>query len=316
MEMNADQVADAMANIVMGQSAPAAAQEPSAPPAPVPDTVTASDDQGQVEVSEQVEEQTETIEIDPDAELFDMELEENGQKVSKKLSLREFQKGYLRQADYTRKTQDLARQRAEAHEVSRQAGQEAAKQYLQKLETYRDALVKAIEPEFANVDMRQLANDDPFKWATLTQRANDFNRTLQAIEQERSQVEQQSKQEDQKRKAGEWAKTLEMLQQEIPDWSQPVVHRIIKAAKDAGATETEATALDQGWIIKLAHKAAMYDDLQSKRPEVEKKVALVTKTLKPGNKVTPNRTDDRIQQWRKSGGKLNSDGAALFDKFV
>jgi hypothetical protein len=308
-QMSADNVADAMTNIVLGQSAEAEPEQPTQS-----DSVT-THGQGEVNITEP-EQSVETLEIDPEAELFEMELDDGGQKVTKKLSLKEFQRGYLRQSDYTRKTMDLARQRAEVQESVRQATQEASKQYLQKLEAYRDALVKTIEPEFANVDLRQLSNEDPFRWATLRQRMDDFNKQLQALDTERAQILERSKQEEQQRKAVEWSKTVEQLQQDIPDWGQPVVQRIVKAAKEAGATESEVNELDKGWVIKALHKAALYDDLQNKRPEVEKKVAVVTKTLKPGQKVTPTRTDERMQQWKKSGGKINADGAALFDKFI
>lgn len=307
--MNADQVADAMANIVLGQSAPAPADAPAQPEAaeaPVEAT-----EQPQVE-----EQQEETIEIDPDAELFEMELDENGQKVSKKLSLREFQKGYLRQADYTRKTQDLAKQRSEVQEVLRQATDKASKEYAQKLDMLQEAMVKTLAPELANVDWNKLATEDPFEYVRLSNRQRQIAESMQAITAEKSSLEARTRTEEQQKKAERWQKTLEVLQQDIPDWSQPVVQKIVKAAKDAGADEAQVNALDEGWIIKLAHKAALYDELNAKRPEVEKKVALVTKTLKPGQKVTPTKADDNLNRWKKSGGKLNADGAALFDKFI
>lgn len=314
-QMTADQVGDAMANLVLGQSAQPA--EPEQPQRSEPVTASNEAGQGEVEVTEAKQEaqpEPETIEIDPDAELFEMELDENGQKVSKKLALRELQKGYLRQSDYTRKTQDLARQRAEVQESTRQARQEAVKQYQEKLEQFQAALTKTVAPELGNVDWNKLATEDPFEYVRLSNRARQINEVLQAIESEKSKAVEQSKSEEQQRKAERWNKTVEHLRESIPDWGQPVVQKLAKAAKEAGATEDQINSLDEAWIIKLAHKAALYDELKS--TPVEKKVAVVPKVLKPGQKAPTTAQSDRLKAWAKGGGKLTQDGADAFAKFV
>jgi hypothetical protein len=311
-EVSQDQVGDSMVDLILGQSAPPVTQ-------PEEEQVTATEEaKGEVEVTPQEEEKdAETIEIDPDLELFEQELEENGQKVAKKLSLRELQKGYLRQADYTRKTQDLAKQRTEVQESVRQANQDAAKSYAGKLDQLQSAVVKSVAPELANVDWNKLATEDAFEYVRLSNRARQVNEVLQAIESEKKSIAEQSTKEEQQRKAETWAKTVAQLQQDIPEWGAPVAQKLAKAAKDAGATDDEVNGLDKAWVIKLAHKAALYDEAQTKTTEVEKKVLTVPRVLKPGPKSTPNNAEaERLAKWKKSGAKVSRDHADIFDKYV
>jgi len=308
-EMSSEQVGESMVDMILGTPAQ---------PEPVQQEVQEqAPEQEEEVVAAKPEEEVETIEIDPDQELFEQELEENGQKVNKKLSLRELQKGYLRQADYTRKTQDLARQRSEAQEQVRQATQESAKKYTERLDQLQAAVVKAIAPELANVDWNKLATEDAFEYVRLSNRARQVQETLQAIEAEKKAALETSTKEEQQKKIERWAKTEESLRSDIPEWGPEVARKLAKAAKDAGATDAEINALDQAWIIKLAHKAAMYDESKEKTSEVVKKVQVVTKNLKPGQKpAQPNADRELVNRWKKSGGKLNQDAADIFSKYI
>lgn len=253
-------------------------------------------------VSDENQEETQTIEIDPDEPLFEQELTENGQKKTQKLSLKELQQGYLRQADYTRKAQEVAKQRAEVQETARQAGQEAVKQYAQRLEQLQAALVKTVAPELANVDWNKLANEDAFEYVRLSNRAKQINDVLQAISSEKTTADEQSNQEQQKKKAENWSKSLDILKQDIPDWGAPVAKRLAQAAQDAGFTDAEVAQWDDHRLIKLAYKAAMAEDLQTKQPDVSKKVSLVPKILKPGTKPkVSGALDEARQQLKKTG---------------
>lgn len=317
-QMSQEQVGESLVDMVLGQSAPVDVPQPQkAPVVQAPDAVEEpAQADAPVEAQEQAED-VETIEIDPDAELFDQELEENGQKIQKKLSLRELQKGYLRQADYTRKTQDLAKQRAEVQEQVRQAAMSSSKDYSQKLDQLQAAVVKAIAPELTNVDWNKLATEDAFEYVRLSNRARQIQETLQAVESEKKSLADKSAQEERQRKLEAWAKTEATLRQDIPDWGTDVVQKLAKAAREAGATDAEVNELDKAWIIKLAHKAALYDQGQSKTETAVKKVAVVTKTLKPGMKA-PNRNAEaeKIAAWKKSGSKINELGADIFSKYV
>ena len=312
-----DQVADAFMELDLSdtseQVSPENAQVEGAD-APV-------EEEAQVEQSKPADkkeetDETQTIEIDPDEPLFEQELTENGQKKVQKLSLKELQQGYLRQADYTRKAQEVAKQRAEVQEVARQASQQAVTQYAQKLDQLQAALVKSVAPELANVDWDKLANEDAFEYVRLSNRAKQINDTLQALESEKSATSEQATKHQQQKAVQEWQQSLEILQRDIPDWGAPVAQNLSKAAQNVGFSDAEVAQWNDHRIIKLAHKAAMYDALQTKSEVVTKRVTTVPRVLKPGAKkaTTPNK--EAVDRWTKTKGKLNEDGAAVFENFL
>ncbi|HSQ91559.1 MAG TPA: hypothetical protein VLM19_05245 [Nitrospiraceae bacterium] len=252
------------------------------------------------------EEETQTIEIDPDEALFEQQIDDGGKKVTQKLSLKELQQGYLRQSDYTKKTQELAKQRAEAQEQVRQATQVSVKQYSERLDQLQAALVKTVAPELANVDWNKLATEDAFEYVRLSNRARQVNDVLQAIQAEKTQTSNSLKEQEEKAKSETWAKSVEILQRDIPDWGEPVAKRLAKAAQDAGFTNDEVAQWNDHRLIKLAHKAGLYDELNSKQATadsiVKKKIALVPKVLKPGPKAnagTP--VAEAMKRLQKSG---------------
>ncbi len=251
------------------------------------------------------EEETQTIEIDPDEALFEQQIDDGGKKVTQKLSLKELQQGYLRQSDYTKKTQELAKQRAEAQEQVRQATQTSLQQYSERLNQFQTALVKTVAPELANVDWNKLAAEDAFEYVRLSNRANQINQVLQAIENEKKTVKATLEEQEKKVNAEKWSKSVEILQQDIPEWGEPVAKRLAKAAQDAGFTSDEVAQWNDHRLIKLAHKAAMYDDLQTKQATqkelVAKKIALVPKVLKPGAKPTSTPVGEAMKKLQKSG---------------
>lgn len=260
----------------------------------------------EAQASSEEAEETQTIEIDPDEALFEQEIDQGGTKVKEKLSLKELQLGYLRQRDYTKKTEELAKHRAEAQEQARQANQVALKQYGERLNQLQAALVKTVAPELANVDWNKLATEDAFEYVRLSNRARQVNDVLQAIESEKRATSGSLKEQEEKAKAETWAKSQEILQRDIPDWGEPVAKRLAKAAQDAGYTADEVGQWNDHRLIKLAHKAALYDDLNSKQASQEKivakKIALVPKVLKPGPKPTPSTpVSEAMKRLQKSG---------------
>lgn len=245
------------------------------------------------------DESVETIEIDPDEELFEQELDVDGRKERKKLSLREYQQGYLRQADYTRKTQELAKQRAEVQDVARQAEVKAAKEYAQKLDVLQGTLVKVAAPELASVDWNKLANEDPSEYVRLSNRATQLNQIISAIETEKTTAQKRADEEDNKKHAETWQKSLETLQREIPDWGTPLVEKLVTTGKNVYGVDV-AQWRDAGQI-KMLHDAMKYRETLARQPDVAKKIALAPKVLKPGAKQAFRPSQSVFETVRKTG---------------
>ena len=319
-QMSEEQILNAFEGSVPGNSeevAEKAPVEPQQPETAAEESEQTAEEQPEVEAKagDEDQDETTTIEIDPDEPLFEQEIVDNGQKTTQKLSLKELQQGYLRQADYTRKSQEVAKARAEVQETARQAQQQAAGQFAQRLDQLQAALVKTVAPELANVDWDKLANEDAFEYVRLSNRAKQINDVLQAIETDKTAAGEISKQEQEQKKAQSWQQSLEVLQKDIPDWGAPVAQRLAKAAQDVGFDANEVSAWDDHRIIKLAYKAAMYDDAQTQKAPTAKKIALVPRVLKPGAKQPAKTALTEAKQRLAKSGKPE-DALPFFEALV
>jgi hypothetical protein len=272
----------------------------------------------QVEAKAQPQEQqeeVETIEIDPEAPLFEQELEEDGKKVAQKLSLKELQQGYLRERDYRKKTMELARQRDELPKLVAKQGQELSESYTKRLAELQAVVVKAVAPELGNVDLNKLATEDPFEYVRISNRARQIQELLQSVQKEQEAESQRKQQETQKATNEKWQKSLEVLQRDIPDFGPAVVKRLIDAGEEWGFTQEEVSGWTDHRQIKMLHALLDKKSVEAKRPEVEKKVAVVTKTMKPGQ-TKPARTavDEAKAKLKKTGRPEGTE--ALWESFL
>lgn len=188
-------------------------------------------------------------------------------------TLKDLAQGTLRQADYTRKTTELSRERKEL---------EAEKQRLADFERQlNEQLASLDEPE---PDWQKLAEEDPLglpleqiKWQ---------KKQAEKAERKRKAEEQEAKQRDQFMRA-----TAETAVQIMPEWTsaekfQEGAAARKKAALEAGFTEQEYGGVVDFRLAVLLEKAARYDASQAKTEAATKKLAKVPKVVKPGTSVT------------------------------
>lgn len=290
------------------QIATPAKEAPSAEQTPAAEAVTTEETETKAEVKAEEQEQAEaaqTIEIDPEEPLFEHEVEEDGKKSTQKLSLKELQQGYMRQGDYQRKTQELARQRDELPKALSKHTQELSESYQKRLSELSALVMKSVAADIQGKDLNQLANEDPFEYIRISNRQRQINELLQTIQQEQESDKAKSGEEEKKKYAETWQRSLEILQRDIPNFGPDVVKRLIDTGKEYGFTQDEVGKLNDHRWIKLLHMASERKATETKRPEVEKKVALVTKVLKPG---APAHRPTAIEEARK---KLSKSGKAI-----
>lgn len=276
------------------------------------DTAPATQD-AQAEDSAQAEDtEVQTIEIDPDEPLFEHDVEEDGKKVTQKLSLKELREGYMREKDYRRKTQDLARQREELPKSVAKQAQELSVSYEKRLSELQGLVVKTVAAELAGKDLNQLATEDPFEYVRISNRARQLNELLQTVQKELESEASKRSEEDNKGAAQRWQQSLEILQRDIPDFGPPVVKRLLDVATEWGFSAEEAKGLTDHRVIKMLHALSDKKAVEEKRPEVAKKVAVVTKTLKPGQPAKPSsKVQEARTKLRKSGRP--EDALAIFE---
>jgi hypothetical protein len=211
------------------------------------------------------------------------------------VELDELVNGYQRQADYTRKTQELAAKQKEIESSP------VPEQFKQRLATYERLLGNAVAQD-QNKDWVQLAKDDPatyvMEMAEAQARAQEFQRISenQKLEQKQNLEKVQKVQ-------------MEELLTKLPAWKDQKVFadesvKVTNYLQSLGASPEEVSQLIDHRIIVLADKARRYDELMAAKPEVTKKIEkLPPKVERPGTKSGNNggKFNDTFAKLKKSG---------------
>lgn len=244
-------------------------------------------------------EQLESIELEVTVK------EEDGRDVTEKQSIKELKLGYMRQKDYQRKTQEVARQRNEVEAKVRQGVEAERAQYAQTLAALQAAVVEAVEPELRNVNWNQLANENPAEYVRLRNRADQVANALQTAKAKQNEVlaRQRAESDQALRKAA--AESRQVLEKDIPGWNDTLYQDLLQQGLKVGFKPDEVGQWVDPRAIKLLHKAHLYDQLQATKPPAEKKVVAVPKVIKPGSTTKTNpaqvKQKEALERVQKSG---------------
>lgn len=239
-------------------------------------------------------------------------------KEEVEVSLDELLNGYSRNADYTRKTQELAEKRKaiEAEQAKIQEASALRDQYAQRLQIIEQMLTQPQE------DLSALKESDPIGYAVKVAEQAEREKQLAAVRQERTKLAMQQQAEQRNRLQQHLSVEAERLQAAIPEMADPAkgeaVRRDIKDyAKSIGFSEQELAQVYDHRAVVTLYKAMQYEKLQKAKPSVAKKVAEAPKTMRPGSTQAPAGDDatKRIRKQLKQSGKPR-DAAALFERFL
>ena len=248
------------------------------------------------EETEEVEDPTEESEDEPEAApeyITEGNIEIDGESVS----VEEIKLGYMRQADYTKKTQSVAEQR------------KAAEEQTATYESSLSALLTAAGADlsrFDNVNWEQAAVDNPdqYKQAKAmyeqTKQTHDFIRAQANEHQQRSEKQQQAA-------AKESAKeSLTVLKSTIPNWNNDLYYSIGEyATKSLGVTSEEFNETHDHRMITALYKAMKFDQAKS---VTQKKVKATPKKTLSGKKAEPKDLGKK-DNYRKSRQRLKNSGS-------
>lgn len=216
----------------------------------------------------------------------------------------EMQKSVMLERDYRRKTSEVSRQREQLQEEIRKGIEEQRAQYVQNLELAQNALIKTVAPEFEGVNMAKLAEEDPAQYVRLTNRMQQVQTVVQALQQEGQRIREQQAREHQESLAKQVQTARETLERELPGWNDNVYQDILKTGIESyGFAPDEVNQVIDPRLIKLMHDAHQYQKLKSNKPLADKKVAQAPKVLKP-TQGTSERSDKQAQlrtQFKRSG---------------
>lgn len=227
----------------------------------------------------------------------DEEIEFEGEKFKVPAKLKD---AFLRQADYTRKTQEVAEIRKQAEAQAETVKQREAFIQQNVAEVARIHAIDAELAQFGQVNWDQLWDSDPVQAGKLNQRAQILQAQRAQTEQVLTQRQAQFVQWQQQEAAKRLNEGQQVLKREIPNWGTEVQDQLRSYALDTGWSASELQNITPRQVV------ALYRDFQfvkmrekaTQRPKVvqEKPVTRIAAT-KAGAVKDPDKMD--MNEWMK-----------------
>ena len=232
----------------------------------------------------------------------------------------ELVKGYQRQQDYTQKTMALAEERKALTQEVEQAQRERV-EYLRGLQALEQQLT-ALQPQRPDFD--RLYAENPVEAARIEyewRKYEDSMRTISAEKQKVAQLEEMAQ-------AQQIAQMVEqnrerLLNERLPEWKDPAK---AKRDRDAirqtlvaeGFTPDELDQLYDDRMVKIAWKAAQYDQLQAQRKAIKPTPQKGPAPIRSGSQNFVPRTVTEVTRAKQRLAKTGSlqDAAAVIAKML
>jgi hypothetical protein len=268
------------------------------------------DDESNDETTEEQSElEEETEEEEKPAEVYTVKVD--GKEIE--VTLDELQKGYSRTQDYTRKTQQIAETR-KAVEAEAAAIRAEREQYAQLL----GALKQQLESAEAPPDLDRLYNEDPIEWVRQRELLRDKQEKLAAIQSEQARLSQLTEQQRAKELQAHLATQQEALIQAVPEWKDPKKAQAEKAllvefGKKIGFSDEELKNVYDHRAVIALRKAALYDQMMSKRGQIKPVVNNGPRPAKPSaaGRVSQTTEATRAKQRLAKTGRVNDAVSAI-----
>ena len=261
------------------------------------------------ETSEEQSEEEEETEEQEQPQTFTVKVD--GKEVS--VTLDELQKGYSRTQDYTRKTQQIAEVRKQVEQET-QAVRAEREQYAQLLGALQTQL-QSSEPQ---VDLERLYQEDPIEWVRQNEVMRQRQEKLSAIQSEQQRLSQVAQYEQQRAMEAQFASQQEALLAALPEWKDSKRAKaekalVIESAKAAGFTDEDLKSVYDHRLVLLLRKAAMYDQMVSKRQGIKPVVNNGPRTAKPGaaGRVSTTTESTRAKQRLAKTGRIDDAASAI-----
>lgn len=212
----------------------------------------------------------------------------------------------LRQADYTKKTTELAEQRRSLEaELST---------YADKLE-YLGLTNQAALKKFDELDWGRLKTEDPALFEQARAEFQSVHERQQLLNGEYEQFMQQKQQQAQKEQQKQAAEALEVLKREIPEWSDDVYRHLKEnVAPKYGITADVFAQQTSADLMRVLYDADKANRLEKRAKEVLQRKPQQSPKEKARNQTAKARqVKDRNQRMRSGDQAAVSEG---FDAFA
>jgi hypothetical protein len=267
------------------------------------------DESNEETTEEQSELDEETEEEEKPTEVYTVKVD--GKEID--VTLDELQKGYSRTQDYTRKTQQIAETR-KAVEAEASAIRAEREQYAQLL----GALKQQLESTEAPVDMDRLYNEDPIEWVRQSEVMRQKQDKLAAIQSEQQRLSQLTAQQRAQEMNAHLASQQEALIQAVPEWkdskkAQAEKALLVEFGKKIGFSDDELKNVYDHRAVIALRKAALYDQMMSKRGQIKPVVNNGPRPAKPSaaGRVSTTTESTRAKQRLAKSGRVNDAASAI-----
>lgn len=259
-------------------------------------------------------EQDEPVEEEAESELVEIEVDGEQYKVPEALKDK-----FMLQADYTRKTQEVAEQRKQV-EQSWQQLQQAATIQQNNIQEY--ARLMAIDSQLQNyqqADWNALYNSDPVEFVRLKEEHRDLIDSRNYLVNTINTKQQQAQAEQQQNLAKIIEEGKQVLAREIPNWNADTAKKLGQyGIEKYGFKQEEMQNVIDPRMVKVLHKAYLYDQLNNGKSVTQKKVQNLPKVSKPGtvsNKTLNKQQDNDLRKNLKRSGSVDDMAAILLSRY-
>ena len=309
--------------------------------APLADKVELSEEAPLEEISD-VDTDADEVEVEAEAEEFDSEEVEEDEPEEEEeaeeapvieepqryrvkageeeveVTLDELRNSYMRNADYTRKTQQVAEER-KAAEAELENLQGERNRYADQLQVLEQALSQQ-EPTQEYWD--GLYQENPLEYTRQKDLARDRKDALQNIEMEKQRVHQEQLSVLQSNASRHLEQERIKLTELIPEWTNAEKAKeersdVVTYAQRYGYTSEELSQVSDSRAVALMRKAMLYDKLIEGKPAATKRTTKAPKMTKSGQpktkkQVTHRRRQDALANIGKQKGRNAMDAAVNY----
>ena len=250
----------------------------------------------------------------------------NGEE--QEVTLDELLKGYSRQSDYTRKTQEISEQRKQADAAVRQHLAEVGQirnerqQYMHTLQNIIDNSGQQFD-QFIDVDWDTLKETNPIEYVTKREEYREMQERISSLQQQQHAVAQKQAQDATTLHARTLNQEHHRLVEVLPEWGDPEKQRelgveIRDYARTQGFADKEISDLIDHRSVLVLRKSMLYDKLNASdiKSKKLKNKPRVVRSGKGASKSTEKRSIRAKSMKRLQQTGHVDDAAALLEDMM
>ena len=261
------------------------------------ETTDIEDEEGDEDQDEETDESDEENETEEEAELSDeTEVEILVDGEVRLASIKDLKRLYGQEQSLTRKSQEVAQQRKEANDTITKSNaifEKLIADAQERYKPYQDVDMLLASKNMAAEDfalLRKEAQEAEQNLKFLTEEADSFFGEIQA--QQQKQLQEAAKQ------------CIDVLQEQIPEWSNQLYNDIRSYAITQGLPEDQVNTYVDPVVLTVLHKARLYD--QGKKVATVKKKQTAQKKVLRSQKAPQSDASKRKAAANKQRDALRS----------